>query len=143
VSAVRLRPGVLAQLRRAAGLSQSEVARRLEGLRREQSLGDWERERQQPQPRFVPQLASVFGVSPLELLDVDVDDPPLQALRLSAGLSPEDLESLTGISRTTYSRLESGSRRGELSRATATNLAGSLRVDVERVVRAVQRSRKT
>ena len=31
MSAVRLRPGVLAQLRRAAGLSQSEVARRLEG----------------------------------------------------------------------------------------------------------------
>ncbi len=142
MSVVRLRPGVLARLRRAADLSQPEVARRLEGLRREQNLGDWERERQQPQPRFIPLLASVFGVNPLELLDVDVDDPPLQALRLAAGLSLVELESLTGISRTTYYRLESGSRKGELDPVTATALAGSLKVDVERVARAAQRSRQ-
>lgn len=118
MSAVRLRPGLLAQLRRSTGLSQAEVAARVEGLQREQNLGDWERARAQPHPRFIPPLAAVLGVEPLSLLDVDPEDPPLEALRLAVGLSQLELEVRSGVHRTTYARLEKGTRRGEPEPAT-------------------------
>ncbi len=141
VSAVRLRPGLLAQLRRSAGLSQAEVAARVEGLQREQNLGDWERARAQPHPRFIPPLAAVLGVEPLSLLDVDPEDPPLEALRLAVGLSQLELEVRSGVHRTTYARLEKGTRQGEPEPATIEVLASALGVTPERFVRATRRSR--
>ncbi len=141
MSAVRLRPGLLAQLRRAAGLSQAEVAARVEGLQREQNLGDWERARAQPHPRFIPPLAAVLGVEPLSLMDVDPEDPPLEALRLAVGLSQLELEVRSGVHRTAYARLEKGTRQGEPETATVEALASALAVTPEQVARAARRSR--
>lgn len=142
MSAVRLRPGVLVQLRRRSGLLQSQVADRLAGVSRKQSIGDWERGRAQPQPRFIPPLAAALGVTPLELLNVDAQDPPLQALRLAAGLSLQDLEVSSGISYTRCRRLEFGQVNSDIDEETALALAHALDVNALQVRRAVARSRQ-
>ncbi len=143
MSTVRLRPGLLVGLRQRAGLSQMQVAAQLDGLRRQQSVGDWERGRQQPAPRMIPALAVVLGVSPLELLDVDVHDPPLQALRLAAGLSLLELEAASGVSYSRCRRLEGGQIRDDLDEASTAALADALKVDTATAGRAVDRSRDT
>ncbi len=83
----------------------------------------------------------MLGVEPLSLMDVDPEDPPLEALRLAVGLSQLELEVRSGVHRTAYARLEKGTRQGEPETATVEALASALAVTPEQVARAARRSR--
>ncbi len=117
VSGARLRGDRVTQLRRAAGQRQVDLASRL-GTR-EQRVGEWERGTQQPHPRQLVALARELQVQPLQLLDVDADDPPLQALRLAAGLTLQEMAEASGLAFSTYRRLEVGAVRRSPSPADA------------------------
>lgn len=86
VPEAKLRGARLAELRKAAGWRQADLAAQL-GTR-DRRIGEWERGEQQPQPKQLVRVAAALGVHALDLLDVDPEDPPLLALRLAAGLTP-------------------------------------------------------
>ncbi len=134
----RLRGDRVAQLRRAAGQRQVDFAARL-GTR-EQRVGEWERGTQQPHPRQLVALARELQVPPLQLLDVDADDPPLQALRLAAGLTLQQMAAASGVAFSTYRRLEVGAVRGNPSPHTLQKLSAALQIAPERIAAALARS---
>jgi len=138
VSGARLQGNLVSQLRRAAGQRQIDLADHL-GTR-EQRVGEWERGTQQPHPRQLVALARELQVPPLQLLDVDADDPPLQALRLAAGLTLQQVAATSGIAFSTYRRLEVGTVRGQPSLHTLQLLSAVLRVAPERIAAALARS---
>ncbi len=135
----RLRGDRMAELRKAAGLRQGDLAAQL-GTR-DRRVGEWERGEQQPRPQYLLAIAAALNVAPLELLDVDPQDPPLLALRLAAGLTLRELAAASGIPFSSYQRLELGISRGEPSAAAAAALASALGVAAPRVQRATARSR--
>ena len=134
----RLRGDRVAELRKAAGWLQADLAAEL-GTR-DRRVGEWERGEQQPQPRSVAELAAAFQVDPLELLDVDPDDPPLLALRLAAGLTLTEVADASGVPYSTYRRLEGGLLRSEPAAAVVKALAPVFQVPVAKLRRALQRS---
>ena len=85
-------------------------------------------------------LARELQVPPLQLLDVDADDPPLEALRLAVGLTLQELAEVSGVPFSTYRRLEVGAVRGAPSRQTVETLAAALQVSSERIAAALARS---
>ena len=135
---VKLRGDRVAELRRTARQRQVDLAVRL-GTR-EQRVGEWERGTQQPHPRQLVALARELQVPPLQLLDVDADDPPLEALRLAAGLTLQELAEVSGVPFSTYRRLEVGAVRGAPSLQTLGSLSAALQVSSERVAAALARS---
>ena len=135
---VKLRGDRVAELRRTACQRQVDLAVRL-GTR-EQRVGEWERGTQQPHPRQLVALARELQVPPLQILDVDADDPPLEALRLAAGLTLQELAKVSGVPFSTYRRLEVGAVRGVPSRQTVKTLAAALQVSSERIAAALARS---
>lgn len=139
MAGARLRADRLAVLRKEAGLLQTELAAKLGTSDRR--VGEWERGQAQPQPRYLLTAAQALGVDALQLLDVDAQDPPLLALRLSAGLTLHQLAAATGVAVTTYVRLEKGNVRSEPGRDLLQALAAALGVESDRVEQAVTRSR--
>ena len=137
----RLRGDRVTQLRRAAGQRQVDLAARL-GTR-EQRVGEWERGTQQPHPRQLVALARELQVPPMHLLDVDADDPPLQALRLAAGLTLQEMAAASGVAFSTYRRLEVGAVRGAPSPETLQMLSAALQAAPERIAAALARSAST
>lgn len=136
----RLRGDRVAELRRAAGWLQTDLAARLGNT--DQRIGEWERGVRQPQPRHLMRLAQALGVAPMELLDADQQDPPVRALRLAAGLTLQELAAASGLAYITYHRLENGLKRSEAATAAAADsLAPVLGVSSEQVLRALARSR--
>lgn len=138
MAGARLRGDLITQLRRAAGQRQVDIAARL-GTR-EQRIGEWERGEQQPHPRQIVALARELQVPPLHLLDVDPDDPPLQALRLAAGLTLQQVAAASGVAFSTYRRLEGGGVRSSPSSQMLRALSAALQVAPDRVVAALARS---
>ena len=138
MAAARLRGDLVAELRKAAGWLQADLAAQL-GTR-DRRVGEWERGEQQPQPRSVAELAAAFQVDPLALLDVDPDDPPLLALRLAAGLTLTEVASASSVPYSTYRRLEGGLLRGEPAAPVVKALAPVLQVGVAKLRKAMQRS---
>ena len=98
-----LRGDRLQAAREAMGLTREVLATKLE-LSSPVRIRVWETGLERPRPRFVPRLAAAVGVDPLYLLDVDLDDPPLAALRLAAGLATNEVTG-SGRSVMTYVRL--------------------------------------
>lgn len=137
----RLRGDRVTQLRRAAGQRQADLAARL-GTR-EQRVGEWERGTQQPHPRQLVALARELQVPPLHLLDVNADDPPLQALRLAAGLTLQQVAASSGVPFSTYRRLEVGVARGLPAPETLQTLAAALQVGPERVAAALSQGARS
>jgi len=135
-----LRGAVLARARKAAGWTQPQLASRL-GASGRLRVGQWERGLEQPQPRYVLRLATVFQLNPMELLTVDPQNPPLKALRLAVGLTLTETAAATGMTYSTYYRLENGMVRGDPSAQTARAVAQVLSVDAAAVLRAVEQSR--
>lgn len=142
VAQARLRTSYLVALRKAAGLTQADLAALIGSPGRELRVGEWERGEVQPRPQFLARLAAALGVPPLELLDVDAADPPLIALRLAAGLTLDQVSQVTGLSITAYRRLEIGVVRRNPEPAGMQRLAGALGVSLERLGRSLQRSRE-
>ena len=138
MSGARLQGDLVSQLRRAAGQRQIDLANRL-GTR-EQRVGEWERGTHQPHPRLLVALARELHVPPLQLLDVDVDDPPLHALRLAAGLTLQQMAAASGVAFSTYRRLEVGAVRGSPSPETLQKISAALHVAPGRVTAALGRS---
>src|SRR3954466_5948438 len=92
--------------REAIGMTREELATKLE-LSSPVRIRVWETGLERPRPRFVPRLAAALGVDPLKHFDVDPDDPPLAALRLTAGRATNEVTA-PGLSVMTYVRLEDG-----------------------------------
>ena len=134
-----LRGDRLQAAREAIGLSREGLAAELE-LSSPVRIRVWETGLERPRPRFVPRLAAALAVDPLHLLDVDVDDPPLAALRLAAGLATNEVTG-PGFSVMTYVRLEDGRRGADLSDRVIAAISQALGVDISRVKAAVRRSR--
>jgi transcriptional regulator with XRE-family HTH domain len=100
----------------------------------------WESGIERPRPRFVPRLAAVLGVEPLQLLDVDPEDPPLAALRVAAGLATNEMNA-PGMSVMTYVRLEDGRPGPEPTVTVIAAIAAILRSDEALIQSAIRRSR--
>jgi len=100
-----LRGELLAQRRKAAGWTQAQLAAQL-GAAGRLRVGQWERGLEQP--RYIPRLAAALHLDAVELLAVEVQNPPLQALRLAAGLTLAEIAAATGMAHSTYYRLENG-----------------------------------
>jgi transcriptional regulator with XRE-family HTH domain len=135
-----LRGDRLQAAREAKGLTREDLATQLE-LSSPARIRVWETGRERPQPRFLPRLASALGADPLYLLDVDSEDPPLAALRLTAGLATNEMTA-PGLSVMTYVRLEDGRTGTDPSVSVVTAIAALLGVDARRVEAAVRRSRR-
>lgn len=135
----RLRGDRVAELRKAVGLLQTDLAEQL-GTR-DRRVSEWERGEQQPHPRHLVAIAQALAVEPLSLLDVDQQDPPVLALRLAAGLTLQELSEASGVPQTSYLRLETGVSRGQAPDAVLQALAAALGVPREQLHRAVVRSR--
>jgi transcriptional regulator with XRE-family HTH domain len=135
-----LRGDRLVQARQRSGMSREDLARALE-LSSPARIRVWETGVERPRPRFVPRLASVLGLDPLDLLDVDAGDPPLAALRVAAGRATNEMGA-PGVSVMTYVRLEDGRPGGDPSHAVVTAIADVLGVEPARVEAAIRRSRK-
>jgi transcriptional regulator with XRE-family HTH domain len=135
-----LRGDRLRAARENAGLTCQELAAKLE-LSSPARIRVWERGFERPRPRFVPRLAAVLGVQPLHLLDVDPGDPPLAALRVSAGLATNEMGG-SGMSVMTYVRLEDGRPGADPAAEVVQALAEVLGVDAARITAAIHRSRR-
>lgn len=97
----------LAEERKNAGLTQAVLAQQL-GLAGVDRISLWERGAEQPRPRYIPAMAELFGVPPLDLLTGNPQEPTISALRLAAGLTREDVWSRAQISKMTYHRIDRG-----------------------------------
>lgn len=134
-----LRGDRLLAAREAVGLTREDLTLAL-GLSSPSRIRVWESGIERPRPRFVPKLAAVLGVEPLQLLDVDPDDPPLAALRVAAGLATNEM-SAPGMSVMTYVRLEDGRPGSEPTDKVIASIATVLRIDEGLVQSAIRRSR--
>lgn len=105
--APRFRRELLAELRERAGLTRTELARRV-GVASGERIGSWERGIDQPSAPYLPRLAQALGVEPIELLDVDVKAPTFTALRYVAGLTIEDLAKAVGVRYGVMQRIDRG-----------------------------------
>lgn len=130
----------LRRSREAAGLDLRTLTLALE-LSTPERVRQWERGLERPRPRFIPLLARAVGLDPLELLDVDVQDPPLAGLRLAAGLSIPDITSIAGVSRGTFQRLEGGWPSGGPPAQLVQALAAAFGRTSGEVEAAIRRSR--
>ena len=135
-----IRGGVLARSRKAAGWTQAQLAAQLGGAGRLR-VGQWERGLEQPQPRYIPRLAAALHLDALELLDVDAQKPPLQALRLAAGLTLTEVAAATGMAYSTYYRLENGLVRANPHPETTDAVAHALGRGTTDILRAIAQAR--
>lgn len=126
MAALRFRPSVLLEARERSGLTQlqlamlanrafprnpidesklkpeDEAARRLRTW--ESRIGAWERGVDSPSAPYIPTLASLVGVEPLELFEVDRAAPTFTALRMAAGMTTAAIAEVAGIPHTTLHR---------------------------------------
>jgi transcriptional regulator with XRE-family HTH domain len=132
---------VLARAREAAGLSQSALAARI-GASSKQRIWHWERGAEQPQPRFIPEIARVLQVDALALLDADPAHPTISALRLAAGMTCSDVWRRASIAKTTYHRIDRGVGARRPDPAVVTALTRVLHVPEAQILAAIERARE-
>lgn len=119
VSVPGWQPAGLRRARKAAGMTQADLAGHLEVPR--ELIGRWETSGA-PRAERVAQLARVLGVELSALLDLD---NPFTERRLQAGLSQQHLAELAGVPRSTVQALEAGTAppTSPAARAVETALA--------------------
>ena len=98
---------------------------------------EWETGTVSPSPHNLAQLAAVFDVDPVELLDVDPDALTLVELRVVAGFTRRAVAARLGVGYNSLYAYETGLRR--LGDDRAKTLARLYRVPVEVVHAAVAR----
>jgi len=142
VAVARLDGELLAQARGLAGLSQNALALKI-GASSGQRIWQWERGAEQPRPHFIPELAKVLDVAPLELLDGDPRRPTISALRLAVGLTRDEVLARARITKMTYNRIDRGVGARPPAPSIVRALAGVLGVTENEVVAAIERARET
>ncbi len=130
------RPDEFRAARKKAGLSQKQLAARLEVS--QSQVSDWERGAVNPRARSLYTAAELLEVSMTELVDFDTE-PTLRQLRQRAGLSQRDLASSLAISQQAYNKLERGVVK--LRPEAAAVLAGRLSAAADDVLAAWRRTR--
>lgn len=133
-----LRPGALRAARAAAGLTQHELARRIEVAGGER-IASWERGAAVPRPHFTQRLAEVLQVPVEQLLEAR-EFLDLRQLRVVAGLSARELADHVHVSVPTLARWESGRFTRPPRGESVELLAQVLGVPVERVHQALARA---
>jgi transcriptional regulator with XRE-family HTH domain len=102
-------PSRLLAARRAAGLTQAQLARVL-GYRHGQGpVGAWERGERRPDAPTLLRIAQALTVTVDDLLEPELE-PTLELLRVRAGLTQAQLAARLGVSRSTWAVLEQGGR---------------------------------
>lgn len=95
----------------------------------------WESGDQTPSPAALVRLAEVLGVTPGDLVDVDLDQASLGQLRHLVGLTQADVAQALGMSPSAYGLAEQGRRR--FPPALVDKLAEVLDQPAERILAAV------
>ncbi len=124
-TAPALNGAALRSARERAGLSQSQLARRV-GAADGQRISRWERG--EARPRSATQLsalADVLGVTPQSLLEAPAQPVTLRWLRFAAGMTVEDLAASAHISVATVKRWESAGVQAPTDE-TVRNVADAL-----------------
>lgn len=131
-------PAALRSARLAAGLTQADLARRLDMAGGER-VSQWERGVTTPHsPALLRAIARALGVEVTSLTrddDADPDSPitPLTRLRVKAGLSREVLADRVHVSITTVERWEHGDYVRPPSRDIVRLLAKALRQPIREI----------
>ncbi len=130
------RPDRFRAARKKAGLSQKQLAARLQVS--QSQVSDWERGAVNPRARNLHTAAALLEVPMAELVDFDTA-PTLRQLRQRAGLSQRELASALAISQQAYHKLERGVVA--LRPEAAAVLADLLGAAVDDVLAAWRRTR--
>jgi len=132
-SAPAFSPARLAQARRAAGLSNAQLAEAV-GVRR-QEVVRWQSltTPRTPRPQLQLQLARALGVDVADL--VEQTAVSLATLRRARGLTQADLAEQSGLPRSTIQALETG-KIATLRPEHAERLAGPLQTTTEVIEQA-------
>jgi transcriptional regulator with XRE-family HTH domain len=141
VAVARFQGDRLARAREVAGLSQKALAEALgvsSGLR----VWEWERGAEQPRPKHVTAMASLLGVSPLDLLDGDPERPTISALRIAAGLARDEVAQRAQITKMTYHRIDRGVGSRPPDPSLVRAIAGVLELRSGVVLAAIERARE-
>lgn len=131
----------LARAREAAGLSQAALAQII-GASSKQRIWQWERGAEQPRPKYIPALAKVLNVAPLELLDADPGQPTISALRIAAGLTRDEVWQHAAIAKMTYNRIDRGVGRRAPDPSIVHSLAEVLDASDDAILAAIERARQ-
>lgn len=129
-------PAALRAARRKAGLTQHQVARRLDVAGGE-AVARWERGASEPKPPTLRRLADVLGITPGELLQRDGDKVDLRYLRLAAGLESAAVAGELHVTMNTYLRWERGAWTQMPGESVINGLAKTFHVTPETVTSAL------
>jgi len=135
----RLDGQALRRARRAAGLTQHELARRV-GVAGGERVSRWELGTSSPRPDVLRRVADVLDVRVVALWLPEPSSPDLRSLRAAAGLSMDELARRVHVSKTTVSRWESGHVVRELPARLLALLADALSANTAAVEEAFRRS---
>ncbi|MBW8174023.1 helix-turn-helix domain-containing protein [Ornithinimicrobium sp. Arc0846-15] len=122
-----IRPDALRHAREAAGLTQHQLAVRLE-LSGGERVSSWETGRVQPHFAQLRNLSVVLGISIADLLDLPDGGLSLRLMRLRTGLEISELAKNVGVSSRTVRRWEEGEYRRLPAESRQADLAQALLV---------------
>lgn len=129
-------PAALRAARQKAGLTQHQVARRLDVAGGE-AVARWERGASEPKPATLRRLADVLGVAAGDLLQRDGDKVDLRYLRLAAGLDSSAVAAEMHVTMNTYLRWERGAWTQMPGESVINGLARSFHVAPATVISAL------
>lgn len=113
--------------RRAAALTQAELAVKI-GVKTTGTIRYWERGCQCPRPGNLIKLATALDIGMADLLRTPAAQPTLRSLRLDRGLTMQQVAERSGLTMSTYHRLEHGLPIRKPDNTTITALGRTLKV---------------
>ncbi|MEJ7833253.1 MAG: helix-turn-helix transcriptional regulator [Nocardioides sp.] len=134
-------PRALRAARERAGLTQSELARRI-GVVGGERVSRWELGRSQPRPDLLVRMAEELDLRPRQLVMPASSVPDLRALRLAAGLDAYEVVEAIHLSLPTYRKWEQGRWRRLPAKGTLATLARTFMVSLSEVERAFHAARR-
>jgi transcriptional regulator with XRE-family HTH domain len=141
-SARALDPAALRNARIRAGLTQSQLARRIDVAGGER-VSQWELGEVAPRPEVLGRVADALGVSVPSLLTTPTSQPDLRTLRLEAALSAAQVAARAHLTTPTYLRWETGRFKRMPSPQDIHCIAEVLGVTAQEVETALQRTQST